>query len=91
MVGLGWWFNIKFKVVVMDFFKKMILVGENEFEQEMNGLVNEVKYFGGLKIMFNFVIENEIEVEGGIMILWSSFSFISLILVSGEIESEGEE
>lgn len=56
----------------------------------MNGLVNIVKFFGGLKIMFNFVIENEIEV-GGIMILWSSFSFISLILVSGEIESEGEE
>lgn len=56
----------------------------------MNGLVNKVKFFGGLKIMFNFVIENEIEV-GGIMILWSSFSFISLILVSGEIESEGEE
>lgn len=57
----------------------------------MNGLVNIVKFFGGLKIMFNFVIENEIEVEGGIMILWSSFSFISLILVSGEIESEGEK
>lgn len=46
----------------MDFFKKMILVGENEFEQEMNGLVNKVRFFGGLKIMFNFVIENEIEV-----------------------------
>uniref|UniRef100_K1Q540 Uncharacterized protein n=1 Tax=Magallana gigas TaxID=29159 RepID=K1Q540_MAGGI len=91
MVGSGRRFNIKPKAVVTDSPKKTTPVGENEFEQEMNGPANKVKPSGGLKTTFNPATENEIEVEGGITTLRSSSSSTSPISVSGETESEGEE
>nr|XP_011417161.2 uncharacterized protein LOC105320789 [Crassostrea gigas] len=90
MVGSGRRFNIKPKAVVTDSPKKTTPVGENEFEQEMNGPANKVKPSGGLKTTFNPATENEIEV-GGITTLRSSSSSTSPISVSGETESEGEE
>lgn len=90
MVGSGR-FNLKPKAVVTDSSKKTTTIGENEFEQEINGPANKIKPSGGLKTTSNPVIENEIEVEGGKTTLRSSSSSTSPISVSGETENEGEE